>query len=548
MDFSKKFLNKTSSTVTIFIILGILFFVNIISLRHFGRLDLTEKKTYSISDGTKIILGKLDDKVTIKAYFSEKLPPNLINLPQFTRDLLDEYKAYGNGSFSFRFINPDDNPDLKNEAISLGIPEARLNVIENDKRSVQNVLFGIAIFYRDKKETIPIVNLNTLEYDLTSAIRKVTAKEEKIIGYLSGHEEHIFEKKTFGDEEHDYSLISEGLSQNYQIKEISVKDGKPIEGVYTLIIAGPKKPLSDRELYEIEQFMIRGGRVIFLEDAVSISSGLSGQQNDSNLKKIYTKYGASIINEILLDRSHADASFQQGNIRYMIPYPFWVMVIKDFMNQNHPTAANLDSLVFPWINPLQIDKKDGVTSDVLFSSTPYSWTNGTSLNLDPSQNFQAEPDKIKSHPLGAFITAKFKSSFDKAPSIDSAPSQSDEQNKSPLTTVKPSDATTNHIPEAQDKGSFILIPDSDFISDMFISQFPQNGTFFLNAVDFLTIDPLLIEIRSKAPGDKPLEEITEGKKLWLKVFGIGGMPFVLSLIGLIRMLSRKRKKGIVVVY
>ena len=124
--------------------------------------------------------------MTINAYFSRE-PARVAQIRRDVRDVLDEYRAISN-KLQIDFIDPGDDEAEKNKLRFMGIPEVQMNVIEKDKAQVANVYMGLAVIYEDKKEILPVVqNTFTLEYDLTSAILKVTRTEIKTIGFLSGH-------------------------------------------------------------------------------------------------------------------------------------------------------------------------------------------------------------------------------------------------------------------------------------------------------------------------------------------------------------------------
>ena len=134
----------------------------------------------------------------------------------------------------------------------------QINVIEKDKAEIANVYMGIAILYADKKEVLPVVQTTAnLEYDLTSAILKVTSKEIKTLGFLTGHDELDVFGQAFGP-------LRQELSKQYDVRKVPIEADKAIDAdVATLVVAGPKKELTEREKYEIDQFIMRGGRYSF---------------------------------------------------------------------------------------------------------------------------------------------------------------------------------------------------------------------------------------------------------------------------------------------
>ena len=120
MDFSDKTSYSINTKAMTLIVAGILVLVNILSLRYFVRFDLTESKQYSISDSTENILAGLEDIVTVKAYFTENLPPQFLPIDRYVRDILAEYEAYGSGNFSYEFADPERKVEAAQEAQRIG--------------------------------------------------------------------------------------------------------------------------------------------------------------------------------------------------------------------------------------------------------------------------------------------------------------------------------------------------------------------------------------------------------------------------------------------
>ncbi|MBI2463347.1 GldG family protein [Candidatus Peregrinibacteria bacterium] len=575
LTLTKKTVLKTHSLVSFIIILGIIFLANIILSRHFVRLDLTSGKEYTISDSTKNLLKNIDDVVTIKVFFSQKLPPNLLSVSQYVHDILDEYRAYGN--IRVEYIDPASDPKVQQEVAMLEIPEIQMNVIEKDKLQVQNGYLGIGIFYVNKKEVLPFVqNTENLEYQLTSALRKVTATEIKKIGFLTGHDEHSTLEKSG-----DYTLLRQSLEKNYETQDVSTSDGKAITGISTLIVAGPKTALQERDIFEIDQFIMNGGNAIFLVDSLDLAEGLQMTPlNNPQLNQLLQYYGVSVEQNLVLDTVHETASFSQGFIQFILPYPLWPKLIKDNFSVNSPIVAKLDSLVLPWVSSLTITQKEGLNYEVLAKTTNEAWTQTGSFNLDPNQRW-SQPSDTKNYDM-AVLVSNFTKSYFSGKSIPPV-SSSDPASNSPLAkgstsgdvtsgtslnsqsknavnsqgssaqlssestfsagsqTVSDSGRTIKESPDSNQQ--IIVIGDSDFLSDQFAQRFPQNLDFGLNMIDYLTLDNTLISIRSKGFEDRPLTTISDGSRNTVKIFGILGMPILVVLYGVIRLTMRKRRQS-----
>ena len=323
---AKRTLKYGSNTlVLILMVFAILAAISFLSSRRFVRADLTDDKRYTISSSTKNVLKRLDDVVTINAYFSRE-PAQIAQIRRDVRDVLDEYRAFSN-KLQIDVIDPSDDEGEKNKLQFMGIPEVQINVFEKDKAQVANVYMGLAVIYGDKKEILPVVqNTFTLEYELTSRILKGTRTEDKTVGFLSGHDELDI------DDERGVQGIRQELSKQYNVKKVSIDGGKEIDkDVATLVVAGPKQSLAEREKYEIDQFIMGGGRAIFLVDSIRIPEGsLQANPLTTGLNDLLEHYGVRLGNDLVQDISQGQLSYTQGYFRVTSEYPYFVRILKQF--------------------------------------------------------------------------------------------------------------------------------------------------------------------------------------------------------------------------
>ena len=149
-------MKKTQTLFRVLLVFGILILVNFISVRIFSRLDLTKAGVYTLSDASKNLVRNLDDRVTVKAYFTEELPSPYNNNRRQVLDILNEYKAYAKGNLHFEFINPEGEKNER-EAQQAGIPPVEVQVVKEDKFEVKRAFLGLVLMYEDKKEILSAV-------------------------------------------------------------------------------------------------------------------------------------------------------------------------------------------------------------------------------------------------------------------------------------------------------------------------------------------------------------------------------------------------------
>ena len=508
------------------IVLGILAVLNFFFLRHFYRIDLTQDKRFTLTSSTKEVLGNLDDLINIKLYFTKKLPPYLVNLKGDITDVLDEFQAYAGGNISVTFIDPTDNPAMQQELRFMGIPQIQLNIIEKDQAQLTNIYLGMAIFYADKKEIIPFISsTSNLEYDLTSKILKLTSTESKTVGIYTG---------TGHDLTQDYQAVKQLLESQYTVQPVPLAPGDTtLESINTLIVAGPRD-LTDLQKYQIDQLLMRGVKIVFLVDTVDIGDGLQASSFSPGINDLLQHYGVKVEENMVLDRSNANASFRSGFMTFRLPYPFWVKVTIEGFDPDNPAVSNLESLVLPWTSSLTVleEKPATVTITPLASSTPVSWLRKGFYSLDPQQRFLSPETETESHTLILAASGTFTSFFADKPipvveQADAAPQ------------VSPDTETLKVSPDTK----FVLLGNSRFIDNDIITQFQDNQVFLLNIIDWLTLGDKLIGIRSRGATDRPLKETTEYTKTLIKAFNMIVIPLLIIFFGLVRFYLRKRRRG-----
>ena len=530
----------------IFVVFGIVSLINFLSSRRFIRADLTADKRYTISQSTKKVLKRLDDIVTIDAYFSRQ-PARIAQLRQSVRDMLEEYRAFSK-NLQINFIDPATGDEAQKQQLRfIGIPEMQINVIEKDKAEIANVYMGIAILYADKKEVLPVVQTTAnLEYDLTSAILKVTSKEIKTIGFLTGHDELDVFGQAFGP-------LRQELSKQYDVRKVPIEADKAIDAdVATLVVAGPKKELTEREKYEIDQFIMRGGRALFLVDPVVIQyEGLNVSSLTTGLNDLLEHYGVKLNDNLVLDVSMDQLTYSQGFMTVTTGYAYFIKVLKQYQYRTGETSDGLskdsiitnqlESLTFPWAGSLELipNADTPVEAIALAKTSRGGWTAQSPYNISPTnRQFQPPTSVQQAHTVGISLSGVFKSFYAGKAIPPAKSSESDE-----VVTAKPAEEerTTKTDSEAT---QIVVVGNSQFLQQ----GRPDGQLFFLNTVDWLTLGEELINIRSHGVTNRPLKEVSESEKFFLKFISIAGVPILVVAFGLVRFFLRRRAKRLVEAY
>jgi gliding-associated putative ABC transporter substrate-binding component GldG len=521
------FVNIGSSTLSqIFVLFVALITINIISQKYFFRIDLTQTKTYTLSNGTKNILNSLDDTVTIKTFFSDNVPPDIIPVIQDAHDLYEEYIRYAGGKIKLEIKNPNYE-NFSSEALEAGIPEVQYQEYSQDKYEIAQGFLGAAISYKDKTEVIELIteqNIQNLEYETSSRIYKLTTEEKPKVGFLTGHGEKSLEG--------DYSTIKKYLQVQFTVETVDISQGEPIDPnqIKALIIAAPTGPFSDRDKFEIDQYIMNGGRVVVLADIFNLgfqTTMLSKSQ--SNLGEFLSHYGVEVSESVLLDESYTP-------LYGLFRYPYWILAIAENFDSNNPALAQLQSLVFQWTSPLnESGTNENRKYTPLIKTTTEAWAvTGEAISADPSQNFI--PMYQGQYDIAAIVEGREESMF-KDQDIPELKNEGEEG--------EVEDKRTSGHPRSDviEDAKIVVIGDSDFISDSFIESSEQNPVFFLNLLEWLASSKDLISIRSKNISYRPLETTTDSTKFFVKAANIGLVPVLLIGAGIAYNMVRKKRKS-----
>ncbi len=475
-------------------------------------IDLTSNKTHSLTATTKKILVDLDDIVTIKAFVSGNLPLELTPLKKILKNTLSQYQKSSKGKVKLIWLDPQKDEALQEEAISLGITPLQFSSVKEDKFEVIQGYFGLVIFYAGEKQTIPALQeINNLEYHLTATIKKMQKEALPKIAFSAGLGEI---------DQLQLRQINKLLQLNYQVStlDLSQESVKLDETIETLIVAGPKEEFSQEAKLIIDQLLMNQKGVILLLDKVFVGEGLMSTEINNNLDDLLDHFGINVNKNLVVDSSAAFATFRTEQGAFMTPYPFWVKTRSENASHNLPPTASLESVVFPWVSSLKLDKE----AKALWQSTPKAVITSGFNNLSPTKKWSFAGENNDQFILAAIQTNQFDSLFAKE---------------------KPKNLEKLDITEFKNKTDAVklaVVGDANFIEDQTVTSSPENAHFLLNLVDYLSADIQLISIRSKTVFSRPLKQITEKEKQTFKIIGLAGGPVI--LLALATLVRWKRKK------
>ncbi|MBI2619405.1 MAG: Gldg family protein [Ignavibacteriales bacterium] len=504
--------HRTQTLLRFLIIAGILVLVNFISVRLFGRLDLTAQGVYTLSDASKKLVGSLDDRVTVKAYFTEDLPAPYNSNRRVTLDLLNEYKAYSGGNLTFEFLNPEGEKG-EQEAQQQGVAPVQVQVIKEDRLEVKRGFMGLVMLYEDKKEAIPVVqNLRSLEYDVSSTLKRLTAKAKKKIGYTTGHQEA---------EPASFRQAMQAVSAQYDLVPVDLSSNQPVSGdIAALLVIAPQRKFADSATYQLDQYLMHGGSIAFLLNRYDANlQARFAQEIQTGLDNLLANYGVRVNADLVRDAQCAPVTVmqQQGFFRVQSQIPFPLLPNASNFNPENVLVKDLENVFFYFVSSVDttLAAEKGLKADVLIRSSKQSGRQTGFMLIDPFQKLTPADLPEQHIPLAVAVEGSFQSFYaDKLPRAETS--------ASPPTKI-------------------LLFGDGDFMKDEMLGS-RDNLNLFANIVDYLADDEGLITIRSKDVTQPPLEQVTDGTRRLLKYANVALPPLLVVTYGLFRWRRRRAFK------
>ena len=554
--------NKIKALNQLGIVFLALIVINLISHFFFKRFDLTQDKRYTLSETTLNIIKNIDSPLYIDVYLDGNFPPEFKRLQNETKQLLEEFSAY-NSNIVFQFKNPIEKEAMRvevmKECYERGMQPLSITVEDKGKQS-QEVVFPWAQATYGKKftkvsllknlmgastEEKVISSVQHLEFGFAEAITKITKEKQKKIAVIKGNGELI------------EPLIADFLTtvkESYYIGPFTLDSvaNQPVQTLAALkkydlaLIAKPTEAFSEAEKQVLDQFIMNGGKTLWLVDAVSAdmdsmyneTGTILAHPRELNLTDLFFKYGIRM-NPLLIKDEYATpikiASGNQGSETQLQQYN-WKFSPFIYPTSTHPIVKNMEGIKFEFSSPIELLKND-VKKTVLLSSSEYSKTIGTPAPISLSLiNEETTPEEYAGKgllPVAVMMEGKFKSAY---------------QNR-----VLPFDDKTFQSVGKETK--MIVISDGDVIKNQFDKGMPLelgfdkwtnqlygNKEFLLNCVNYLLDDNGLINIRSKDV-DLPLlnKEEVYANYTSAQLITVGLPILILAIFGILFTYLRKKR-------
>jgi ABC-type uncharacterized transport system involved in gliding motility auxiliary subunit len=510
-------LYSTAGVVIMFVVL-IAFYV--VTSAFKDRVDLTSEKAFTLSPGTKKILGKLDSKVTIRFYCTQgdtAMPPVLRTYAQHIEDLLGEYKEAGHGKIIVEKLNPTPDSDAEDSARLDGVSGQPTSPFGGDK-----IYLGVAVSMLDQKVAVPWLppdRERLLEYDISRAITQVINPTPPVLGVMSalpifgGAANPMARQMGQAAPQEPSAFISE-IKKEFTVREVPMTPTKIDDDIKVLLVVHPRD-ITDATQYALDQFILRGGKMLAFLDPHAyfdqkhdqMAQVLGESSGQSTLDKLLKAWGLQMdMNKVVADETFAGHNGQNG-----ASMPTVLMINQDGINRDDIVAGQIDNLVMPFVGAFTGKPVDGLKETVLVHSSPDSQlVESLTASMAAEQIMKDFKPSNTNYALAVRLTGKFKTAFpDGPPKPAKDDKEAEDQSKTP------------QLKESTGDGAVILVADSDMLNDQACVQVqeimgyrmvrPMNGNlnFVQGMVEQLSGDENLISLRSRASLDRPFTRLNE---------------------------------------
>jgi len=506
------------SSAGIVVMLVIVIAVNFILGAKPVRVDMTQEKAYTLSDGTRAILKKLDTPVKIRFYCtqSETATPETVYLKSYARkveDLLQEYKQIAGKKLVIEKLDPQPDSDAEDSAKLDGLEAQPLP-------GVDNFYLGLAVSLGDDRVALPFLDPSRerqLEYDLTRAISQVLTPEKPAVGVMSA-------LPVFGEMGNPMMMqmgqqggtppwtVIEQLKQDFNVRKIEVTADKIDDDVKVLVVIFPKE-ISDQAQFAIDQFVLRGGKLIAFLDAQSIAAGrpqnpMMGAEtggSSASLDKLLKAWGLQFdTGKVVADLTYKMTL--RGRDGQPMEAPAFLGLNSDGINTNDVVTSQLESVWLPLAGAFTGEPVAGLKETVLLSSSKESaLVDGFMASMGGGAGILRgfKPGGVN-YKLAVRLTGKFKTAFP-----NGLPAEKSDDTNAVAKTAE------NSLLESKAETSVVLVGDSDLLADDFslrkvdtpfgqmVSPLNANLDLAQNLVEQLAGDSHLIGVRSRASMSRP---------------------------------------------
>lgn len=485
---------KQKLLITTLLVIGIVLVINFLSNEVHLRLDFTDDQQYTLSQATLDILDELNEPVTVKAYFSQDLPANIGKSRQDFQDMLMEYSNRSNGMLVYEFVNPNESEEKEQEALQQGIQQVMINVREKDQVKQQKAFLGATVNLAERKDVIPLIQPGmSMEYALSTAIKKISIAEKPVIGFIQGHGEPGLS---------EMGQMREQLDVLYSSREIRIDSSEIPNDIKTVALIRPTDTVPGTHLRRLDNFLSRGGRLLIAINRVQGNLQQAyGAVVTTGVENWLAQKGVQVADAFIVDAKCGaiTVSQQQGffTMQSQLSFPFLPAIARF---ANHPASKGLETIFLEFASPVTYAGDTSKRFTGLAFASEQSGSMAAPLQFDINKKWTPNDFVQPGLPVAGALEGRL---------------------------------------AGNTSGKMVIIGDGDLAINGTGQQArrvqPDNVHLVVNSIDWLSDDTGLIELRTKGASSRPLRELEESTRTMLKYINFL-LPILLVIgYGLIRM-------------
>lgn len=514
---------------------------------------LTTKISKMISTADTLANLKQDEKINVTLYFSPVLKNMGISgcaeLEEIVETTFKEVNKQNKDRLDYKVVNPSESETIE------FVQKYGIQAIQYKSENQQKVAaLGLVVEYNDDFRVIPVQierslfgyvvsGLETIGESINESLQSLMSNVQSI-GYVTGHGELSLQ------DERQALNFNKMVSAHYQIEELNLVENDIPMNMSCIVINGPKADFAEEELYKIDQFIMRGGNVMFFVDSLVEQGGSPYQAaeyvpNELNIDKLLNKYGVKRNYDYVMDTNcYTTSSPEYGKVNL-----YWAPIMqKDSLAKKSVITQNLGYLIFLQNGSLDIsgaENNSNLKSTVLVKSSPESWAQSERIMLNPIFMTPPEAGNFAPQNLAVMIEGKFDSAYTEKPEFET----SDESAEATENQTKDENqlTTENHLASAKLPGK-IFVTGSSYVTTYQILDGQDTSPismFFLNVIDYLNGNEEVCTMRTKGLGINVLTIKSPALATIAKYFNQFGLVILVAVAGLIVVRSRaKRRKQI----
>lgn len=521
--------------------LVLLFALNILSndILRSARLDLTEGRIFTLSEGTRKILAGIEEPISLRFYLSRKLATRVPEIGTYAtrvQELLQEYERAAGEKLRLEVIEPEPFSREEDRAVGYGLRGLPVNT------SDEVIYFGLAGTNSvDSEEVIPFFGSEReefLEYDITKLIHNLATPKRPVIGLVSSLSiEGLGPRAAFRGLTSPPWVVVEQMRQLFEVRSLNASLSTVPDDVDVLVVVHPKG-WNDRALYAIDQFVLRGGRALIFVDANAeadqgVQRGgvmIPTRSSRSEMDRLLDAWGVelekdSIIGDLQLA---AKVRMDREGRAVTFDYPVWIQLGPQQMNQEDAVTAKLGNLSLGTPGSLVKKPNAGISFVPLIQTTPGAAAfpaDKVAITEDPQNLLRIYSPQNRAFTLAARISGKVQSAFpDGSPPVEKTADPDSPESASPGDEARAAEDTATdqpHLPASLQPVNLIVVADTDLLQDRFwvsVQEFlgsrvavpnAANGAFVVNALDNLSGSGDLISVRNRGSSVRPFKRVNE---------------------------------------